>query len=195
MASHFDAPSLDRAAWPRCVKVNVFQLPCTKFFLWRVTFWRCRDLQAWFVSRTRFLARNFNSLCVCCSLSESRSFLLYFTIPGDISCCLCSEMGRTKAELRAKKKMLQKRATKDKDKEAVAALTALATVPSSMVQSLSSPSSAEVISQPCKRRRLQRVSTSDIAANSEVLRSQLAEHGFVLLSVLSSHHRRNYRTH
>ena len=82
-----------------------------RLFLWGVTFWRCRDLQAWCVSRTRFLARNSNSLCVCCSLSESRSFLLYFTILGDISCCLCSEMGRTKAELRAKKKMLLKRAT------------------------------------------------------------------------------------
>ena len=82
------------------------------FFLWGVTFWQCRDLQAWCVNRTRFLARNFNSLCVCCSLFESRSFLLYFTIPGDISCYLCSEIGRTNAELRAKKKMLLKRATR-----------------------------------------------------------------------------------
>ena len=88
---------------PPCSKRRVFN----GFFLWRVTFWRCRDLQAWFVSRTRFLAHNFNSLCVCCSLSESRSFLLYFTIPGDISCCLCSEMGRTKAQLKAKANKLR----------------------------------------------------------------------------------------
>ena len=72
------------------------------FSLWRVTFWRCRDLQAWCVSRPRKQSPNSNSRCDGCGLSDFPIFCVHFRIFWKTSCCLCSEMGWTKAQLKAK---------------------------------------------------------------------------------------------